>query len=124
MQGLGNKIVRNETVEWIHQDGHTIIAIEMALDIRDLSQAEPFVAEVAEAFFRQRMVSPPETRGLLITIVGKMQPDEFALLWSWATAENEPLKVFMSKMEVADVVGSMRDRDPDKAFGVSLLPKP
>jgi hypothetical protein len=116
-----NEIVKNETVEWEDEDGGTMIAVNMALDIYDLSQAEPFVAEVAEAFLMQRMTSPPETAGLLITIVGKMQPDEFATFWSLATADNEPLQVFMAQMVVADAVGSMRDRDPDEMFGVSLL---
>lgn len=117
-----NEIVSNETVEWETEDGGSIVGVKIAIDVFDLSQAEPFVAEVAEAFLMQRMVSPPESAGLFISVDGKMQPNEFATLWSLAIADNEPIKTFLSQMEFADVMGFMRD-DPDQPVGVSLLPK-
>ena len=117
---MANQIVRNETVEWESEDGEIVHAIEMALDVDDLSAAEPFVAEVANAFLMQRMVSPPETAGLLITIVGSMGPREFAIFWSLATEDNPAIQEFMAKMEMADVVGSMPD-DPEQLIGASLI---
>lgn len=117
----GNEIVKNETVVWEDGEGGTITAINMALNIHDLTEAEPFVSSVSEAFLMQRMASPTETSGLLITIIGKMQPNDFATLWSMATTGNEPVQVFMSQMVVADVVGFKPGGGPEEMIGVSLL---
>ncbi|EGF28147.1 hypothetical protein RBWH47_01183 [Rhodopirellula baltica WH47] len=117
---MANQIAKNETVELESPDGDTIIAIQMALDIDDLGSVESFVAEAAQAFLMQRMISPAETNGLLISVMGKMQPDEFAVLWMERVAADEALTAFMDRMDIADVMGFMRD-NPDQPVGVSLV---
>ena len=117
---MANQIAKNETVELESPGGVTVIAIQMALIIEDLSTAEAFVDEAAQAFLMQRMVSPAETNGLLISVTGKMQPDEFAALFMERVTADEALSAFMDRMDIADVMGFMRD-NPGQPVGVSLV---
>jgi hypothetical protein len=50
------------------------------------------------------MCSPPTTAHMTITIVGNMNAERFRDLWAQRSASDPILKVFMSKMVLADVL--------------------
>jgi hypothetical protein len=58
-----------------------LVAILIGLDLPDRNQAEAFVAEVADKFKAQRMLSPPETARLCVTLIGELSAEEFARRW-------------------------------------------
>jgi hypothetical protein len=44
----------------------------IAVNIPDVQTADAFVSEVAQRFTVHRMISPPDTSALLITIIGDL----------------------------------------------------
>lgn len=80
-----------------------IVAIMIGIDVHDGATADSFVAEVAEQFKMQRMISPPNTNALLVTMVGDMSAARFAECWRALVRGDEILTVFMSQMRLADV---------------------
>jgi hypothetical protein len=59
---------------------------------------------VVEKFKAQRMASPPETSGLLITLIGNVSAEKFSERWAAATVADPILAFFMSGMHIADVI--------------------
>ena len=112
-----NQVNKVETVE-LEFDGSPVTAIMMAVDCHDLSVADTFIASVIDEFLSHRMISPPDTNALLVTLVGAMRPEEFAFFWNEHVESNAALQVFMSQMKVADVVWSAPDGE---ILGVSLI---
>jgi hypothetical protein len=97
-------------------------AMMIAVNLNDPTSAEEFVQQVAEQFKVHRMLAPPDTSMLLITIVGEMSADLFARRWNEIGQRDEALRAFMAKMAVADVVqGTKSGQQLSKA---SLLHSP
>lgn len=114
-----NTIANLKTVN-VQSPSGPVTAILIGVNIPDLQTAEAFVSEVAQKFKMQRMLSPPETSGLLVTIIGEMTAARFAEKWRELAASDQALAVFMSQMRVADVMrGSPSGQPLEKA---SLLP--
>ena len=84
-------------------------AIMMAVNINDPKMAEAFVSEVAEQFKLHRMISPPETNMLLITLVGDLAAHRFASQWHEIEQSDPILHHFMSLMVVADVIQGTKE---------------
>jgi hypothetical protein len=55
-----------------------------------------------ERFKNQRMMSPPETSILLITVIGRCDQDVFVSEWRKLVATDQVASFFMSRMEKAD----------------------
>jgi hypothetical protein len=102
-RGDMNAINILDTVSFVASDG-PLVAIMIGLNIADLDQADAFVREVAERFKAHRMISPPETAGLCVTIIGELSAGEFARRWRDLVARDEILRLFMGKMRIADVI--------------------
>ena len=98
-----NTLARIETVELDGADG-PLTAVMLSLDIADRANAPAFIREVAETFKAHRMCSPPETAGLLVTIMGELSAEQFAEHWRKLAAEDAILAQFMGRMQLADVV--------------------
>lgn len=98
-----NQIASIETVTG-ERDGEALTAIMVALNVRDPRNAPAFIQEVAETFKNHRMCSPPETAGLLVTIIGKLTAEEFREHWRTLVARDPILASFMGQMKVADVM--------------------
>jgi len=98
-----NKIVQIKTVAGGTQaDPH--FAILANLDIYDADTVDVFLREVVKIFNTHRMCSPPETDGLLLTIIGDCSAIRCAELWRQLMGEDKALLFFMSLMRVADVI--------------------
>jgi hypothetical protein len=85
-----NTLARIETVELDGEDG-SLTAITVALNIADPHRAPSFIREVTETFKAHRMGSPPETAGLLVTILGQLSAERFAEHWRRLTTDSGPL---------------------------------
>jgi hypothetical protein len=79
-------------------------ALMMALTIEDPTTAEAFVEQVAEQFKVHRMLAPPDTSMLLITLVGGLSAERFAGRWRDIEQHDEVMRAFMAQMAVADVI--------------------
>ena len=91
-------------------------AIMMAANIDDPATAEEFDQQVAEQFKVHRMLAPPDTSMLLITLVGGLSADRFAQRWKEIEQHDEVVRAFMAQMTVADVMqGSKTGQQLSKA---------
>lgn len=82
-------------------DGGPVIAIMVALNVRDETAIRPFVAEVARAVINQRMISPPETEMLLITVIGPRTSASFESAWKEALQKDQALLHVIKGLTVA-----------------------
>jgi hypothetical protein len=117
-----NSVSVIKTVDGLQFPEGLIAAIMIGVDINDVSTADGFIAEVAEQFKSQRMISPPGTNALMITVVGDLSAARFAERWHALAAADAVLGIFMSQMRRADVLrGSPAGQPPET---VSLLADP
>ena len=79
-------------------------ALMIAVNINDAVTAEAFVADVAEKFKMERMISLPDTKMLLITLIGGLSAPRFAERWHEISQQDPIVRHFMSLMVVADVI--------------------
>ena len=79
-------------------------AMMISVNIGDPSTAEAFVSQVAEQFRLHRMMAPPDTSLLLITLIGELSAAQFANYWRQVQRTDEVVRTFMSTMVVGDVI--------------------
>jgi hypothetical protein len=92
-------------------DGRSVIAIMVALNIGDETAIRPFVAEVAKAVINQRMISPPETEMLLITVIGPRTSASFESAWKEALQKDQALFHVIKGLSVAEgVIGTVEGK--------------
>ncbi len=103
-----NRIAQIKTVE-VEDDAGPLTAIMIAVDVNDPRSAQAFAREIAQAFKSQRTLSPPDTAGLLITVIGALSADDFAAHWQDLVKEDQILAHFMKGTRVADVIQGTRD---------------
>lgn len=78
-------------------------AIFIAADLYDPSAIDVFVGDLVERFKVRRMISPPETSLLLVTVVGQCDGNDLAARWRKRVSEDKVAGVWMSRMEKADI---------------------
>jgi hypothetical protein len=98
-----NKIVQIKTVQGGSPEQPTF-AILTNMDINNSAAADGFLREVAKTFVSHRMCSPPQTNGMLLTIIGDLSAATCVELWRQIMNEDKALLFFMSQMRVADVI--------------------
>jgi hypothetical protein len=98
-----NKIVQIKTVQGGSPERPTF-AILTAMDINESATVDAFLREAVKTFISHRMCSPPQTNGMLLTIIGDLSAARCAELWRQIMSEDKVLLFFMSRMRVADVV--------------------
>lgn len=98
-----NRIAQMKAVQTQDAQG-PLTAIMIAVDVADIGSAPAFVQEVADKFKAYRMMSPPDTAGMLVTIMGTLAAGDFAKRWKAIAAKDQALALFMSQMRVADVI--------------------
>lgn len=83
------------------EGGHALfIVLDVALPTGLLG----FLEDVVTRFKRERMAGPPDTRFLLITLVGEVSAAHFADAWRTVTANDAPARALIGMMHRADVV--------------------
>jgi len=109
-----NKIVQIKTVQGGSPEQPTF-AILTNIDINDAATADAFLREVARTFISHRMCSPPQTNGMLFTIIGDLSAARCVEVWRQIMSEDKALLFFMSQMRVADVIrGSASGEESEK----------
>lgn len=98
-----NSIKQFKTVDVTGPHGPTV-AMMIAVDIDAPASALAFVSTIAEQFKVQRMLAPPETSMLLVTLIGDLSAAAFAARWKAIQHADAVLNAFMSTMVIADVV--------------------
>jgi len=83
-------------------------AIMMGINIKDLAHADEFIGHIAEQFKLQRMMSPPDTQAMLITLVSPMPLSRFLARWQELVRNDEILRFFMSQMRKAPILRGLR----------------
>jgi hypothetical protein len=90
------------------EGGH---ALSLAIDVPDPGRLLGFLEEVVHRFKDERMAGPPDTRFLLITLVGDVAAADFAQQWGAAIANDLPARALLGTLHSADVVqGDERGR--------------
>jgi hypothetical protein len=117
---MTNAIRSIETVPLRDSRGQPITAIMCAVDMADRSASTTFAVEVAEKVKLQRMISPPDTSHLLVTVVGDVDLEAFRSCWEQVVARDQALSFFMSNMRVADCVHGTAQGQ--QLGNISLLP--
>jgi len=105
---MKNEIKKIETVSIKTKDGISH-AIMVSLNIFDLINIDPFLKKVIKDFKSQRMMSPPDTSLMLITIIGELSDEDFKKHWKNLTKTDDVLDVFLSQMTKADVIWGAKD---------------
>jgi hypothetical protein len=91
-------------------------AMMIAVNIVDPATAEEFVQHVAEQFKLHRMLAPPDTSMLLISLIGDMSAERFAKRWNEIEQGDEIVRAFLALMTVAEVVqGTKTGQELSKA---------
>jgi hypothetical protein len=103
-----NTIKQIETKQ-VKIDNQSVNAIFIAADIYDKAQAKAIITEVKEKFTLQKMISPPNTTYLLITIIGDLSAKEFKSVWNELAEADIILKTTLSLMQKADVIYGTQD---------------
>jgi hypothetical protein len=114
-----NQIVEVKTIE-AGTPEEPIFAVMIAANVLDPTELRPFVAEIVEQFKMQRMISPPATTHLLLSVRGDTTAAAIKALWDEWAAVDPVVTFFMTQMLVADVVRA--GRTGPALEQVSLLP--
>ena len=105
---MANRI-HNLLTRYADRDGEQIQIIMMGLDVDDLGNIDAFMREVCAAFRSQRMMSPPQTSAMFVTLIGVLTAKEFKRRWAEAVARDPILAHFMARMEDASVLHGEQD---------------
>jgi hypothetical protein len=116
-----NQIVEVKTIQAGTAD-EPIFAVMIAANVLDATDLRPFVAEIVEQFKVQRMISPPSTTHMLLSVRGDTTAAAIKALWDELAAADPVVRFFMTQMLVADVVRA--GRTGPALEQVSLLPAP
>lgn len=104
-QGPANEIAQLET----RSLNETTTAIMVAVNIHNRATADEFVKETLHKILLQRMISPPDTGLLCITLIGSVTASEFAELWQKHLPAEPGMVVFLKQMKAADVLHGTRE---------------
>jgi hypothetical protein len=96
-----HEIVQCETKSLSAPDGPKHVLL-LAANLHALSSQETLVRDLIERFKMQRMISPPDTSVLLVTVIGACDSARFLRTWKSIIANDQIAAVWMSKMEKAD----------------------
>lgn len=99
-----NEVVQLKTVQAGSPEKPTYVVM-LAANVLDLGTLREFVGEMVEKVKMQRMMSPPTTTHLLVTVIGEgFTAATLKALWKETAANDEIVAFFLSQMLVADIV--------------------
>ena len=118
---------KNMTFEIVQTDTKTMASpgknkniILLAANLQATAAQEEMILGLFERFKLQRMMSPPDTSMLLITVIGPCDAGSFVARWRQLVAADPIATVFMSRMEKADFATAPTPKDSTPQF-CSLL---
>lgn len=83
--------------------------IMVAVDVKAGDLMTAWVPALAEKIKLHRMVSPPDTSVLLITIIGTLEARSFLESWNEVVAKDQALSFFIKQMRTASFVHGTAD---------------
>jgi len=105
---MANRI-SNLLTKYGDRDGTKVPIMMMGLAVDDLDHIDAFMREVGAAFRSQRMISPPDTRALFVTLNGRLTAGEFKRRWAAQSRRDPILGFIMGRMREASVLHGARD---------------
>ena len=99
---------RLETQALNGPDGPTH-GIFVGFDIDDRKSIPELVSVLAERFKVQRMVSPPDTSLLFVSVIGDFDSSSFVEAWQPMVKRDPALSLFISQLQLAGLVHGTRD---------------
>ena len=105
---MANRI-RNLLTKYGRRDGELVPIMMMGIDVDDLDHIDGFMARVGAAFRSQRMISPPETSAMFVSLTGALSAREFKRRWAQQWRRDPVLGRIMAHMAEASVLYGERD---------------
>ena len=105
---MANRI-NNLLTRYGDRGGEMVPIMMIGIDVDDLDEVDAFMAEVGAAFRSQRMLSPPHTSAMFVTLRGALTAEEFKRRWTRQGRRDPILGFIMSRMEAASVLHGERD---------------
>jgi hypothetical protein len=99
--------IRDVTFRPVQAEGDTSEgghALFIALDVAEPARLLGFLEDVVSRFKRELMAGPPDTRFLLITLIGEVSATHFVHAWHAVTANDAPARALIGMMHRADVM--------------------
>jgi hypothetical protein len=106
---MGKNTIKQIETKVLPSDNGSIHAVFIALDIYNKDNSNDFIAEVIEKFTLQKMISPPDTSFLLVTIIGDLSAEEFCFNWKSLIDKDVIAKTLVSMLNKAIVVHGTND---------------
>jgi hypothetical protein len=106
---MGKNTIKQIETKVLPSENGSIHAIFIALDIYDKDNSNDFIAEVIEKFTLQKMISPPTTTFLLVTIIGDLSAKEFCINWKSLIDKDVIAQTLVSMLNKATVVHGTND---------------
>jgi hypothetical protein len=101
---MGKNTIKQIETKVLHSENGSIHAIFIALDIYDENKLNDFIAEVIEKFTLQKMISPPDTSFMLVTIIGDLSAKDFCNNWKSLIDKDVIAKTLVSMLNKAIVI--------------------
>ena len=105
---MANRI-HNILTRYADRNDEKVPIIMMGLDVDELDDLDAFMSQVAATFRTQRLLSPPETSAMFVTLVGSLTAVEFKRRWTKQVARDPILVQLMARMHDASVLHGARD---------------
>lgn len=80
------------------------------VEVTDLKTVDTFMAGLLHEVLLHRMMSPPDTARLRVTLLGDLTAAQFAERWRRQLVHEPALDFFMSQMTIAEVLHLTRSR--------------
>ncbi len=110
-QKPSNRLAKIETVAVSGPNGPTH-GIFVSVDAPDATTFATLMPTIVASIKNQRMISPPDTSFLLVTVIGNLSAADFKRLWDKETADNKIVEAFLSRMSKADVLHGTAQGQP------------
>ena len=102
------------------EGGH---ALFIEVDLAEPARLFGFLEEIVTRFKVERMAGPPDTRFMLITVIGEVAAMEFAQAWRASIANDVAAHALLGTLHTADVVqGDERGRVIGQASLLAVEP--
>lgn len=107
---MNTNAIKNLKTEIMRDPSNQAVPILiMGLNLYDLEHANAFMKEVVEKWLIQRMVSPPQTSVMLISVFTSMRLTDFRTLWRKHVEADGNAKFFFNQMKKADAITGTDD---------------
>ena len=106
---MANSIANLKTPMMKNASGEAVPILIMGLTLDDVTTLNTFIQHAVTQFRNQRMISPPQTATMLVTLIGTVTVEQFLPIWRKHVDADPGAKVFMGLMKKADLLHGSKD---------------